>query len=221
MHVITAEQLKKAVPLCKNPAGWVDHLNNAMLIYGIADDLDYMVEFLAQGAHESQSFNRLEENLNYSAERLAQVWPSRFAIDPKAKTKTPNALAGQLAGKPHALADSVYGGRMGNKRPMDGWLFRGRGIHMVTGYDNYVKVSRMLNDPEIVRCPERLCTKKTAAMASAAYWASDPRLNKLADDTPTDDDYADFVSISRIVNGGEIGLAARYGFRMAFKAALH
>lgn len=220
MHVITPEQLKIAVPLCKNPVDWAVHLNNAMLIYGIAEDVDYMAEFLAQGAHESQSFNRLEENLNYTAERLAQVWPGRFAIDPKAKTKVPNALAGNLAGKPHALADSVYGGRMGNKRPNDGWLYRGRGIHMVTGYDNYVKVARMLNDPEIVRCPDRLCTKKTAAMASAAYWSSDPRLNKLADDTLADDDYADFVSISRIVNGGTIGLAERYGFRMAFKAAL-
>lgn len=220
MHVITAEQLKKAVPLCKNPAGWVDPINNAMLIYGIASDIDYMVEFLAQGAHESQSFNRLEENLNYSAERLAQVWPRRFAIDPNVKPRVPNALANQLAGKPHALADVVYGGRMGNVKPGDGWFYRGRGIHMITGLDNYRRMAKLLNDPEIVRCPDRLCTKKTAAMASAAFWASHPELNRLADDTATDNDYADFVSITRIVNGGEIGLAERAKFRAAFKAAL-
>jgi putative chitinase len=220
MHVITAEQLRRAVPKCTNPVGWVEPLNNAMLVYGIAFDLDYMVEFLAQCAHETADFNRLEESLNYSAERMAAVWPRRFAVDPTAKVKEPNALARQLAHKPHLLADTVYGGRMGNDADGDGWRYRGRGMPMITGKDNYRRVAKMLNDPIIVLCPDRLCTKVTAAMAGAAWWSSNPKLNALADDQPGDDDHADFVSITKIVNGGTEGLADRSRLRDAFKKAL-
>lgn len=211
MHILTAEQLRRAVPKCTNPAGWVDPLNNAMLVYGIAFDLDFMVEFLAQCAHETADFNRLEENLNYSPERLMKVWPKRF----------PNlTVASQYAGKPHMLADFVYGGRMGNNTTGDGWLYRGRGMPMVTGKANYAKVARMLNDPDIMKCPEKLCTKVTAAMAGAAWWSSNPTLNALADDQPGDDDHADFVAITRIVNGGTEGMADRSRLRDAFKKVL-
>lgn len=211
MHVITAAQLRLAVPKCTAPDTWVDPLNNAMLIYGISDDLDYMVEFLAQAAHETMNFNRLEENLLYSAERLMAVWPKRFPT---------LAIAAQYAGAPHKLADFVYGGRMGNVTAGDGWKYRGRGIPMVTGLDNYRLVAKRLNDPAILLCPDKLCTKVTAAMAGAAWWTSDVRLNKLADDTATDDDEADFVSITQIVQGGKEGIAARRYLRDCFKAVL-
>lgn len=211
MHILTADQLRRAAPKCTAPDAWVRPLNDAMLIYGIAADLDYMVEFLAQAAHETVSFNRLEENLNYSAERLMAVWPKRFPT---------LASAVPYAGKPHALADYVYGGRMGNNTSGDGWKYRGRGIPMVTGLDNYRLVAKRLNDPAILLCPDRLCTKATAAMAGAAWWAENPKLNMLADDTATDDDYADFVSITRLVNGGKEGLGQRAAFRAAFKTAL-
>jgi putative chitinase len=37
-----------------------------------------LAHWFAQFAHESMGFSRLEENLNYSAVRLMQVWPKRF-----------------------------------------------------------------------------------------------------------------------------------------------
>ena len=57
--------------------------------------------FIAQMAHESAGFIRLEENLNYSAERMAQVW-KRFAANPEAppEKRVPNALARSLARAP-------------------------------------------------------------------------------------------------------------------------
>lgn len=70
----------------------------------------------------------VEENLNYSAKRLTQVWPGRF----------PNLASAQpYANNPQKLANKVYGGRMGNINPNDGWLFRGRGLPQITGRDNY------------------------------------------------------------------------------------
>lgn len=211
MHVITQDQLRAAVPLCQRPIMWVRHLNDAMLLYGIAEDLDYMVEFLAQCAHETMSFNRLEESLNFGAQRLMQVWPKRFPTLDSAEPYTH---------KPDALANFVYGGRMGNVEPGDGWKYRGRGMPMITGRDNYRRAAALLNDPAIVLFPDRLTLPHVAAMAGAAWWSSNPKLNALANDTTTDDDYADFVSVTRIVNGGIEGLASRAKFRDAFKSAL-
>lgn len=210
MHVITVDQLHRAVPACSQPAAWVSPLNDAMLLFGIADERDYMVEFLAQCAHETLSFNRLEESLNYTAERLVDVWPKRFPSI---------TVAAQYARAPHKLADFIYGGRFGNP-PGDGWTYRGRGMPMVTFFDNYVKVAKRLNDPAIVKCPDKLCTRATAAMAGAAFWVDHPQLSQLALDTPTDNDYMDFVTITRIVNGGTVGLAERAKLRTAFKAVL-
>lgn len=70
------------------------------------------------------------ENLNYSAERLTQVWPSRFPTIASAKP---------FARNPRKLANKVYGGRMGNTAPDDGWLYRGRGLPQITGKENYAK----------------------------------------------------------------------------------
>jgi putative chitinase len=213
MITITADTLRAAAPRCPKPDAWAAALNDAMLLHGIAQDVDYVVEFLAQCAHESNHFTRLEENLNYSPERLVQVWPKRF---PTVAAATPYANA------PHKLADFVYANRMGNGDVAsgDGWNFRGRGALMVTGRANYAKVGKLIGDPVLIYCPDRLCIITVAAMACAAWWASDPNLNRLADDTVNDDDAADFVSITRKVNGGTVGLADRQKLRDAFSRAL-
>ena len=73
--------------------------------------------FLAHAMHESSSFNKLEENLNYSAKRILEVWPSRFNNE--------NALKAEH--NPQFLANWVYKSRMGNGdiRSNDGWNYRG------------------------------------------------------------------------------------------------
>lgn len=212
MYVMTAEKLRKTVPRCTDPVGWVRVLNAAAAEFGIADDGDVFAEWLAQAAHESADFTRLEESLNYTAERLIAVWPKRF---PSLTVAAPYARA------PHKLADFVYSNRMGNGpvESGDGWRFRGRGFG-VTGRKNYELVANRLSDPSILLCPDKLCTKETAARAFAAWWSSDRRLNALALDRLDDDDEADFVSISKIVNGGTVGLDARRQLRDAFKAAM-
>lgn len=87
---------------------------------------------LATAFHETGGkMQPIEENLNYtSAARIRQVWPSRFSTVQSAQPYVRN---------PQALANKVYGGRMGNTGANDGWRFRGRALAMITGRDNYKK----------------------------------------------------------------------------------
>lgn len=201
MSLLSADQLRAIVPRCANPDGWVDPLNAALTRFDIVEK-DQLAAFLAQVAVESRELNRLEENLNYTAERLCVVWPSRF---PSVEIARP------YAGNPQQLAMFVYGKRpkLGNETAEDGWRYRGRGLIQITGKGNYTECARGIGDSLLIPCPERLQTKATAALSAAWFWKKNPRISILADDLADDDDGADFVSITRLVNGGTIGLDER------------
>lgn len=148
-----------------------------------------MDDFLGQILHESDHLQRLSENLNYSAERLVQVWPSRF----------PSVEAAQpYARNPEALANFVYAGRMGNTAPGDGWRYRGRSPIQITGRDNYVMVGNLMGQ-DLVSMPELLEQPRFALEACIAWW--EKRI--------PDEMIGDPERITRRVNGGLIGLAER------------
>ena len=92
---------------------------------------------LATPYHEvGSSMAPKTENLVYSsAERIRAVWPKRFPGLGDALPYVRN---------PPALANRVYGGRMGNSGPNDGWLFRGRGFPQMTGRENYAQFGELL-----------------------------------------------------------------------------
>ncbi len=92
----------------------------------------YTAYVLATAFHETGGkMQPVEENLNYtSAARIRQVWPSRFSTVQSAQPYVRN---------PQALANKVYGGRMGNTGANDGWIYRGRALAQITGKDNYKK----------------------------------------------------------------------------------
>lgn len=93
--------------------------------------LAHLAAILAEAHHETGGqFQPVSENLNYSAKRLTEVWPSRFPT---------LAAAAPYAGNQQRLANKVYGGRLGNVDPGDGWLFRGRGLAQITGRENYAR----------------------------------------------------------------------------------
>lgn len=181
---------------------WGQALALAAQEFGIDSD-DAQAMWLANLCHESGCFTRLSENLNYSAERLAQVWPTRYAVDARAIQKRPNELAHRLAFKPDALANDVYANRMGNGAPAtgDGWRFRGRYPVQLTGRDNYTRAGQgtgldMLTDPDCW-----LLDIRAMARISAWFWWS-RSLNKYAEQ-------GDFGSVVKLWNGGTIGLEDR------------
>lgn len=158
--------------------------------YGITTPLR-LAHFMAQTHVESCGYTRLVENLNYSARRLTQVWPSRFPT---------LASAQPYANNPQALANKVYGGRMGNVNPGDGWKHVGRSLKMITGLENYTKCAArtgldLVNNPELAADPEH------SVHIACDYWGSHC-LNALADRD-------DVLAITKAINGGTIGLADR------------
>ena len=99
----------------------------------------HLAAILSEAYHETGgAMQPVSENLNYSAQRLTQVWPGRFPSIAAAKP---------YANNPQRLANKVYGGRLGNIEPNDGWLYRGRGLAQITGKTNYAKFG-LTNVPE-------------------------------------------------------------------------
>lgn len=146
-------------------------------------------DFLGQILHESAGLTQFTENLHYSAERLCQVWPRRFP--------TPND-ARPFAYNPEALANRVYGGRMGNTQPGDGWKYRGRTPIQLTGKDGYRHVGELMG-VDLVSDPDQLSQPDNALRAAILWW----------EDRIPDSMIGDPEKVTERVNGGLIGLVDR------------
>ncbi len=97
--------------------------------------------FLAQIAHESGDFTIKTENMNYTTpQRVVDIWPSRFNLTGEGGKKNAN----EYVKNPEKLANAVYGGRMGNDNPGDGFRFRGGGYLQCTGREAYKGYSEYL-----------------------------------------------------------------------------
>lgn len=190
---ITAAQLDAIFP--GRGADWAVWLDAAMQRYAITSPRR-VAHFLAQVGHESARLTVLEESLFYrTAQRIQAIWPARFPTE---------AAAAAYVANPRALANLVYGTRMGNAGGDDGWTFRGRGLMQTTGRRSFARLAQVfgLNSPEAAA--EWAGTREGAAMSAALFWA-DNRLNDLADQGG-----AEMVrAITLRVNGGRHGLADR------------
>lgn len=148
-----------------------------------------MAHFVSQVLHESGGLRYLAENLNYSAERLCAVWPRRFPTADRARPYAHN---------PEKLANHVYGGRMGNTEPGDGWRYRGRGLIQITGRSNYALVQELTGLP-VLDDPDLLCEPGPALLSAVAWWG----------ENVPDAEGLSVERVTRRVNGGLNGLADR------------
>jgi len=189
-------RLAAAMPRARNVAyAWVGPLNQAMAAFDI-NTTARMAAFLAQIAHESAELQVLEENLNYSAARLREIFPRHFPDD---------ATAQRYHRRPVKIASRVYANRIGNgpEETGDGWLYRGRGPMQITFKANYRACSIVIcgDVDTLLINPDFLVRPEFGAAAAARFWA-DKGCNELAD-------RGDFEGITRRINGGLNGLADR------------
>lgn len=211
MIVLTRAQFLAVAPACRAPDVVLPALNTAMRTYGIATDRDYVCAFLAQIATESNQFNATRENLNYGAIGLMSTWPTRFpTLD----------IAKFYERQPVKIANYVYANRLGNgdEASGDGWRNRGVGWIQCTGRTNIERALAELGLPP--GDPTPLESPQYAAASAGAYWARRPQLAALAEDLPDDDDVADFFAVTRLINGGTIGIGHRREFWERAKAAI-
>jgi putative chitinase len=159
--------------------------------YGITSQLAVAM-MMGQFSEECGAGLEMVENMNYSAQRLLQVFPTHF---------TP-AMAARCAHNPRLIADIAYGGRMGNRPPPsdDGWNYRGRGLSQVTGHDGYKALADktglpLLDHPELLSDPDHALE---CGVADFILCGCLPFAEK-----------GDILSVTRRLNGGYNGLSDR------------
>lgn len=178
--------------------------------HGVTKNKLRLAHFLAQVLHESGGLTLQVENMNYSAARLPKVWPTRFLprgpLDPNA-----------FANNPEKLANQVYGGRMGNTSPGDGFRYRGRGLMQLTGRESYREATGIVRGfdpsaPDFEAEPDLVFSAAWALPIAAAEWES-KGCNPLADADQLE-------AVTRRINGGTIGLAERREWLLRVRALL-
>jgi predicted chitinase len=174
-----------------------DYLLSAAAAAGIKDPKE-QANFMGQMQVECGGFGHMSEGLNYSGERLLEVFPGRNGLHTIAQA---NAIT---AGGPEAVANAVYGGawgkkHLGNTEPGDGWTFHGRGYVQLTGRDAYERIGKEIGQ-DLVHHPELAADREIAAKIAIQYWQ---------DRVVPHHHQTDVMGACRDINGGENGLKDR------------
>lgn len=202
MILLDAEQLQRATGASRENAElYLPFLQGTCKAYDITTPRR-LAGFLSQIGHESQNLSKVEESLNYSVDGLLGTFKRHRISEADCR------LYGRAPGRPanqEAIANLVYGGefgrtRLGNTEPGDGWKFIGRGLKQNTGRDNYTRCGYALRE-DFINHPERLLLPVNAALSAGWFWFVN-RLNVLADK-------GDVPAMTKVVNGGDLGLEQR------------
>ena len=157
---------------------------------------------MAEFSEESGAGTEMVENMNYSAARLLQVFPSHFSY----------AQAMAMQHNPRLIANQAYGSRLGNHPGTDdGWNFRGQGLSQLTGRDNYVTLAKttgldLVNHPEFLRDPKYAldCAVGDFIQCGCMPWAL----------------RGNFTMVTQRLNGGQNGADLRQHWWELWKHAL-
>jgi putative chitinase len=167
-----------------------------------------LAHFLAQCAHESGGFKRVSENLNYSADRLRQVFPTRFPD---------NATANAYAHNQQKIGSRIYAHKIGNadEASGDGFKFRGRGYIQLTGRANYHEFAQFIGE-NTEQNPDLVSNKYP--LASAAFFFDTHGIWSICDQGSSD---GIVKRVTRCVNGPAcLGLNERIKYFKIYYALL-
>lgn len=211
--MITAQAITRIAPAA---AKYADELVKQMKAAGIMDNVKRASMFLGQIHVETGGFRTNVESLNYAYDspmmRNFIRWGRISDADAKKFGRTADHPAHQ-----NALANILYGGEfgrknLGNTQPGDGWKFRGRGLKQLTGRDNYRRFSRAwLGDESLLENPDRVGNPDGAVASAIWFWKANG-LNEVADKGSVD-------AVTKVVNGGTVGLADRKTWTQKYAGA--
>lgn len=191
--MINADQLREL----KIDPNLVDPFNETFQRFGILTPAQ-QASWIGQCGHECGNFRILEENLNYRAPTLLKLFPKT----PKRQWGFTPEEAAAYEKQPQKIANRIYGNRMGNRDEAsgDGWRFRGSGFLQLTGHSNFYHAGQALG-VDFVMQPELVRTPMYAAQTAGWFWQTH-KLNQYADK-------GDFLTMTKRINGGTIGLEDR------------
>lgn len=166
-----------------------------ILSFGIDGPLR-LANMLGQCMEETGIWTHFTENLNYSGERLWDIFPRHFEGLSEAM---------QFAHQPEKIANRIYSNRMGNgdESSNEGYLYRGRGALQLTGKSNYKALGDFLG-VDLVSNPDLVATDY--CMASAAFFFKSHNLWKTCDLGVSD---VIISQVCKVVNGGFLALDKR------------
>lgn len=175
----------------------VDPFNETFQRFGILTPAQ-QASWIGQCGHECGNFRIMEENLNYRAPTLLKLFPKT----PKRQWGFTPEEAVAYEKQPQKIANRIYSNRMGNRDEAsgDGWRFRGSGFLQLTGHANFYHAGQALG-VDFVMQPELVRTPMYAAQTAGWFWQTH-KLNQYADN-------GDFVTMTKRINGGTIGLEDR------------
>lgn len=204
-------QFKQAAGVSQASAErWYPHVIAAMSKFHI-DTPKRQAAFIAQIGHESGSFSKVLESMNYSVDGLAATFPrARISLEQcreLGRKATEKSVPEERQVK---IANLVYGKRFGNAANQ-GWLYRGRGLKQITFLDNYRNCGEALG-LDLVANPDLLLQDANAAMSAGWFWSFNG-CSMFADK-------GDFVGLTERINGGTNGLKDRQARWAVAKLAL-
>jgi putative chitinase len=191
--MVNADQLRQ---LHIDPS-LVDPFNETFQRFGILTPAQ-QASWIGQCGHECGNFRIMEENLNYKAPTLLKLFPKT----PKRQWGFTPEEAVAYEKQPQKIANRIYSNRMGNRDEAsgDGFRFRGSGFLQLTGMSNFFHAGQALG-VDFVMQPELVRTPMYAAQTAGWFWQTH-KLNQYADS-------GDFLTMTKRINGGTIGLEDR------------
>ncbi len=149
----------------------------------------------AQTNHESGGFKGTIESTSYRRETLLRIFPKYFT------TENVDQYVGDGGVK---WPSRAYGNRMGNgtEASGDGYTYRGRGFIQLTGKANYLLAAKSFKQ-DFVTYPDATRTPDLAADIAVWFFQKGGRGSGYRGS------YGDILSVTKFVNGGDIGLTER------------
>jgi putative chitinase len=212
MIPVTKEQLTQQAPQARPE--YLEAFAGADTVlakYGINDNGLRLAHFMAQVLHETGGLKVLTESMNYRPDALISLFSrKRISIADAQRLGRTDAHPADQRG----IANILYGGafgkaQLGNTEPDDGWNFRGTGLLQMTGRDSRTRIGAKL-DVDLVNVPENAADPRFLLSIAAEEW-SEKGCN-----VPADAD--NIARVTKLINGGNIGLAERTAWLVKTKA---
>jgi putative chitinase len=213
MIPVTQEQLTQLAPQARPEylQTFAD-ADTVLAKHGINDNGLRLAHFMAQVLHETGGLKILTESMNYKPDALIALFSrGRISIADAQRLGRTDAHPADQRG----IANILYGGafgkaQLGNTEPDDGWNFRGTGLLQMTGRDSRTRIGEKLDVDLLNIPPDNAIDPRFLLQIAAEEW------NEKGCNVPADADNVNRVT--KLINGGNIGLAERTAWLVKTKA---